>query len=64
MDGKRVVIMPIYKSFADFFIHTYIFHNYNLDIPFTYGHREDTPRTKFFDNWLQKTGYIFSTRKS
>lgn len=45
MDGKRVVIMPIYKSFADFFIHTYIFHNYNLDIPFTYGHREDTPRT-------------------
>jgi hypothetical protein len=53
VNGKRVVMMPIYKSFADFFIHTYVFHNMDMDIPFTYGNMEDTPRIKLFDRWLR-----------
>ena len=33
-----------------------------MEIPFTYGHMEDTPHINQVDKLLQKTGYIFSRR--
>ena len=61
-DNKRVVLMPIYKSFADAFIYTYIHHHYKMDHPFMIGNLEDTPRIKLFESWLKAAGYIFSRR--
>lgn len=58
----RVVLMPIYKSFADFFLQVYCNFHYDLGMPFTFGNMEDTPHIKIFDKWLKQTGYIFSKR--
>lgn len=51
-DGKRVVLMPLFKSFADFFILTYVSLTQGMQPGFTFGCYEDTPRIKFFDAWL------------
>lgn len=62
--GARVVLVPIYKSFADFFIQAYLNNKYELDTPFTFGNMEDTPRIKLFDKWLRNTGYMIAVRSS
>jgi glycerol-3-phosphate O-acyltransferase len=61
-DGHRVVLMPIYKSFADAFIYIYIHNYFNLETPFLLGNYEDTPNIKFFTMWLKRSGYIYSRR--
>lgn len=61
-DNKRVILMPIYKSFADAFIHLYIHHHYQMDMPFMLGNYEDTPRIALFETWLKRAGYVFSRR--
>lgn len=61
--NNRVVLMPVFKSFADFFLQVYINFHYDLDMPFTFGNMEDTPHIKIFDKWLNQSGYIFSRRK-
>ena len=54
--------MPLFKSFADFFILNYVTLTQGMQPGFTFGCYEDTPRIKLFDTWLQKCGYIFSRR--
>jgi len=61
-DGNKVVLMPIYKSFADAIIYVYIHMRYNLEAPFIFGNLEDTPDIKLFNMWLKKVGYIYSRR--
>ena len=55
--------MPLYKTFIDYFVLTYV--HQTLDIPpgFTFGNLEDRPRIRFFDHILRKTGYMSSTRQ-
>jgi len=62
--GAKIVLVPIYKSFADFFIQAFINNRYELDTPFTFGNQEDSPRIKLFDTWLRSAGYIIATRRS
>lgn len=45
--------MPIYKSFADFFIYAYINNHFNVEMPFVFGNIEDVPNIKFFEKWLK-----------
>jgi len=59
-NNQRVVLMPLFKSFADFFILSYIHYTQSLPQGFTFGSYEDTPRIKVFDMWLKSCGYIFS----
>jgi glycerol-3-phosphate O-acyltransferase len=54
--------MPIYKSMADAFIYIYIHNHFNLEAPFIFGNREDTPPIKLFERWLKSAGYIYSRR--
>ena len=54
--------MPIYRSWADFFVLSYVQVLQGLEMPFTVGNLEDTPRIKLFDAWLQQTGYIPARR--
>jgi glycerol-3-phosphate O-acyltransferase len=35
--GKTVILMPIYRSFADFFILTYVQILQGLEVPYTFG---------------------------
>lgn len=35
-----------------------------VDIPFTYGNLEDTPRLATVDNFIRNAGYILSARKA
>ena len=60
--GMHVVLMPIFKSFADSYIHIYINHYFELEMPFMFGNFEDTPRIPIIEAWLKKAGYIFSRR--
>ena len=54
--------MPIYKSFADAFIYTFIHNHFKLEPPFLFGNLEDTPDIKLFEKWLKSAGYIYSRR--
>lgn len=61
--GEKVILMPTYKSFADSFILTMIFLLQDMDVPFTFGSYEDTPRYQLYDTFLSKMGYILNQRK-
>ena len=56
--------MPLYKSFADFFILMYVNCTQRIKLGFTFGNYEDTPRIRLIDAWLKSCGYIFSRRKN
>jgi len=60
--GKRLVLMPIFKSFADPFILGYIFNYFEMEMPFMFGHLEDTPHIKMMEKWVRSIGYIFMRR--
>lgn len=62
VDGYRVVLMPIYKSFADAFLYIYIHNHFNVEAPFLIGNKEDTPDIKLFETWLKMAGYCYSRR--
>jgi glycerol-3-phosphate O-acyltransferase len=60
--GERVVLMPVFRSFADLPVLLYSLFINKIEIPFTIGNAEDMPATKFIDDILKKVGYIISTR--
>lgn len=60
--NHKVIIMPLYKSFADFFVQTYVARTQGIEAGFTFGNFEDTPRIKILDALLRQCGYIFSRR--
>ena len=61
--GKRVVLMPIYKSFLDSFVYVYIHNHYQMEMPFMFGSLEDTPSYRLYGHWwLPNFGYIKSRR--
>ena len=61
--NNRVVLMPLYKSFGDFFINQYVNYKFGLESGFTIGNFEDQPRFRGIKNgWLHTSGYIFARR--
>lgn len=62
--NHKVIFMPLYKSFADFFILMYVNCTQRIKLGFTLGNYEDTPRIRLIDAWLKSCGYIFSRRKN
>ena len=61
--NHKVILMPLYKSFADFFIHLYVMNTQKIKSGFAFGNFEDTPRISFFDFILRNCGYITSRRR-
>lgn len=61
--GYKVVFMPIYRSFLDYFVLHYVNQMHQIPTGFTFGNFEDTPRITFFDKILKSTGYMLSRRK-
>lgn len=54
--------MPTYKSYADQFVLLYTLFSNQMQIPFTIGNKEDTPRIAMIDKILAKIGYIQTKR--
>lgn len=61
-DGKRVVLMPIFKTFLDAFVMTYVNNHFGVEQPFMFGNYEDTPRLAIFDKWVSSVGYCRQRR--
>ena len=61
--GYKVIFMPLYKTYIDFLVLTYVHQIMGIPHGFTLGNFEDTPRIVFFDHILRSTGYILSRRK-
>ena len=57
----KVVLVPIYKSFADIFITIYMHQHFGIDAPFIFGNYEDG-LPNVFQKWLKRVGYIYSRR--
>jgi len=57
-----VILIPIYRSWADFFLLSYVQVLQGLEMTFTLGHLEDNPQITLFDAWLNSTGYIKARR--
>lgn len=63
-ENNHVVLMPIYKSYADFFLLSYVLYHYGIELPFTFGNLGDMPPGTLFSKWMGDAGYIRSLRKS
>jgi glycerol-3-phosphate O-acyltransferase len=46
--GHRVVLLPIYKSFVDPFVLSYVLNYYQMEQPFIFGNFEDSPEITVF----------------
>jgi hypothetical protein len=51
--NHKVILMPLYKSFADFFVHLYVTRTQGIESGFTFGNMEDTPHIKILDAILK-----------
>ena len=58
----RVVLMPIYKSYADVLIIHYLNYLFDLELGFTFGNYEDSPKIGFVDRLLKRIGTILIRR--
>jgi glycerol-3-phosphate O-acyltransferase len=58
---SKVVLVPTYKSFLDFFVLLYALYDSGIDLPFTFGHL-DNERKKGMDPVLRKLGYVHLER--
>lgn len=59
-----MVLLPLFKSFADPLILHYLNFKYNMELGFTFGNFEDSPRVRFIDELLSRTGCILLRRKA
>jgi glycerol-3-phosphate O-acyltransferase len=53
-----VILLPVYKSYLDLPILLYTLFNNGIDIPFTIGNIEDTPRITPLEYFIKLTGYL------
>lgn len=58
--GERVLLLPTYKSFTDLFFMLYILFVNKIELPFSVGTFNDTPRTKVIDQLIKQCGYIIA----
>ena len=42
LTGHKVVLMAVYRSFADPFVNIYIHNHFGVDVPFLFGNQEDS----------------------
>lgn len=60
--GGRVVLLPVFRSFADLPVLLYALYINKIDIPFTIGNQEDLPASKTIGGLLSNLGYIHTKR--
>ena len=60
--GKKVVLLPAYKSYSDYFLLLYVLYINEIQIPFSIGNFEDNPEQNFWNKVLARIGYILARR--
>ena len=60
LSNERVVLIPTYKSSADPFILYFIQYMYDLQLGFTFGNDNDTP--KAIEGVLKRMGHLLINR--
>ena len=60
--NERVILLPVYKSFADFPVLLYTLFVNRIEIPFTFGNLEDIPKAPLIKSLLTRLGYILTRR--
>lgn len=58
----RVVFVPVYKSYSDPLIMHFINYYSDLELGFTFGNYEDSPKIGFVDRLLKRIGTILIRR--
>ena len=61
--NHKVILMPLYRTYIDFFVQMFVMSTQRIQLGFTFGNFEDTPRIRLIDAWLKNCGYILSRRK-
>ena len=59
---SRIVLVPMYKSFADALVLFYINYFYDLDMGFLFGMREDIPTLRWVDRLSRRIGLIIMSQ--
>ena len=59
-----MILLPMYKSFADTFTILYSLLNEGLQIPFTLGSKEDTPSVMLFNKLFTNCGMVLLSRSN
>ena len=60
---NKIVFMPVYKSYADTILMHVINYQQDLELGFTLGNYEDSPKAQFVDRILKQTGHFLLRRK-
>jgi len=60
----RVVFLPIYKSYGDLLIMHYLNYFSDLELGFTFGNYEDSPKIGFVDRLLKRIGTVLIRRST
>ena len=61
--GQKVIFLPLYKTFIDFFVMVYVNQTQGIPNGFTFGNHDDIPKILIMKEILRRTGYISSRRK-
>jgi hypothetical protein len=58
----KIILMPMFKSFADPCVLFYITYLMNLELGFQFGNYEDSPKIHFVESLLKRTGTFLIKR--
>ena len=61
-EGKRVILLPMYQSYADFFVLFYVQNKVGLPQNFCLAGIDDIPKIKLFKTWVRNCGCILSKK--
>ena len=57
-----MVLLPYYKSFSDALVLLYTYAAHGIEVPFTVGNFEDSPKVQGIQALVKGTGYIKARR--
>jgi glycerol-3-phosphate O-acyltransferase len=60
----KIVFMPMWKSFQDILILHYVNYYADLEIGFTFGNFEDSPKFAFYEKLVKNIGTILIKRQN
>jgi hypothetical protein len=62
LTGQRVVLMPLFKSYLDLAVLTFVLASYNIDIPMAIGNMKDYKVLEHLNYLGKRIGYIQANR--
>jgi len=54
----KIVLMPMFKSYSDLFILHYANYISDIEMGFSFGYHNDSPKVKMIERMARRVGYI------